>query len=295
MTIPRYNSMRNQSKPIRYDWVKNMSSEASQTNKAETQLRALIDVMAKLRDPVDGCAWDLQQDHASIAPYTIEEAYEVQDAIEQNDMAALRDELGDLLLQVVFQARIGEESGHFDFADIAQSITDKMIRRHPHIFGDHEYRSSEEQRQAWEDMKAEERQAKNATRLLDDVATTLPAMMRAFKLQKRAARVGFDWPDSQQVLAKVKEELAEVEAELTPDQMDQHRVQDEIGDVLFSVINLARKLNIDPEEALKSTNKKFTKRFNYVEESIVSNGNNLKDTSLDEMEDLWQRAKGETP
>ena len=295
MTIPRYNSMRNQSKPIRYDWVKNMSSEASQTNKAETQLRALIDVMAKLRDPVDGCAWDLQQDHASIAPYTIEEAYEVQDAIEQNDMEALRDELGDLLLQVIFQARIGEESGHFDFADIAQSITDKMIRRHPHIFGDHEYRSAEEQRQAWEDIKAEERQAKNATRLLDDVATTLPAMMRAFKLQKRAARVGFDWPDSQQVLAKVKEELAEVEAELTPDQMDQHRVQDEIGDVLFSVINLARKLNIDPEEALKSTNKKFTNRFNYVEEAIVSNGNNLKNTSLDEMEDLWQRAKGETP
>ena len=295
MTIPRYNSMRNQSKPIRYDWVKNMSSEASQTNKAETQLRALIDVMAKLRDPVDGCAWDLQQDHASIAPYTIEEAYEVQDAIEQNDMEALRDELGDLLLQVVFQARIGEESGHFDFADIAQSITDKMIRRHPHIFGDHEYRSAEEQRQAWEDLKAEERQAKNATRLLDDVATTLPAMMRAFKLQKRAARVGFDWPDSQQVLAKVKEELAEVEAELTPDQMDQHRVQDEIGDVLFSVINLARKLDVDPEEALKSTNKKFTNRFNYVEEAIVSNGNNIKYTPLDEMEDLWQRAKGETP
>ena len=287
--------MRNQSKPIRYDWVKNMSSEASQANKAETQLRALIDVMAKLRDPVDGCAWDLQQDHASIAPYTIEEAYEVQDAIEQNDMEALRDELGDLLLQVVFQARIGEESGHFDFADIAQSITDKMIRRHPHIFGDHEYRSAEEQRQAWEDMKAEERHAKNATRLLDDVATTLPAMMRAFKLQKRAARVGFDWPDSQHVLAKVKEELAEVEAELTPDQMDQHRVQDEIGDVLFSVINLARKLNIDPEEALKSTNKKFTNRFNYVEEAIVSNGNNLKYTPLDEMEELWQRAKGETP
>ena len=295
MTIPRYNSMRNQSKPIRYDWVKNMSSEASQTNKAETQLRALIDVMAKLRDPVDGCAWDLQQDHASIAPYTIEEAYEVQDAIEQNDMEALRDELGDLLLQVVFQARIGEESGHFDFADIAQSITDKMIRRHPHIFGDHEYRSAEEQRQAWEDMKAEERQAKNATRLLDDVATTLPAMMRAFKLQKRAARVGFDWPDSQQVLAKVKEELTELEAELTPDQMDHRRVQDEIGDVLFSVINLARKLDVDPEEALKSTNKKFTNRFNYVEEASVSNGNVLNDTSLDEMEDLWQRAKGETP
>ena len=195
-----------------------MSSEPSTANDAETQLRALIEVMAKLRDPIDGCAWDLEQDHASIAPYTIEEAYEVQDAIEKNDMQGLREELGDLLLQVVFQARIGEEAGHFDFADIAESITDKMIRRHPHIFGDHEYRTAEEQRQAWEDIKAEERQSKNETRLLDDVATTLPAMMRAFKLQKRAARVGFDWPDSQQVLDKVKEELAEVEAELTPEE-----------------------------------------------------------------------------
>ena len=271
-----------------------MSSEPSSANNAETQLRALIEVMAKLRDPIDGCAWDLEQDHASIAPYTIEEAYEVQDAIEKNDMQGLREELGDLLLQVVFQARIGEESGHFDFADIAQSITDKMIRRHPHIFGNHEYRTAEEQRQAWEDIKAKERQSKKETRLLDDVAITLPAMMRAFKLQKRAARVGFDWPDSQQVLDKVKEELAEVEAELTPDQINPTRLEDEIGDVLFSVINLARKLDIDPEQALKSTNSKFTNRFNYVEEIIVSNGNNLKDISLDEMEDLWQKAKSIT-
>ena len=271
-----------------------MSSEPSSANNAETQLRDLIEVMAKLRDPIDGCAWDLEQDHASIAPYTIEEAYEVQDAIEKNDMQGLREELGDLLLQVVFQARIGEESGHFDFADIAQSITDKMIRRHPHIFGNHEYRTAEEQRQAWEDIKAKERQSKKETRLLDDVAITLPAMMRAFKLQKRAARVGFDWPDSQQVLDKVKEELAEVEAELTPDQINPTRLEDEIGDVLFSVINLARKLDIDPEQALKSTNSKFTNRFNYVEETIVSNRNNLKDTSLDEMEDLWQKAKSIT-
>ena len=278
-----------------------MSSEPSSSQnpemqlRAETQLRALIEVMAKLRDPIDGCAWDLQQDHASIAPYTIEEAYEVQDAIEKNDMQALREELGDLLLQVIFQARIGEEKGHFDFADIAESITDKMIRRHPHIFGDHEYRTAEEQRQAWEDIKAEERQSKNETRLLDDVATTLPAMMRAFKLQKRAARVGFDWPNSRQVLDKVKEELAEVEAELTPQQIDKNRLKDEIGDVLFSVINLARKLEIDPEDALKSTNIKFTNRFNYVEETIVSNGNNVKDATLDEMEDLWQQAKGNKP
>ena len=272
-----------------------MSSEPSSANDAETQLRALIEVMAKLRDPINGCAWDLEQDHASIAPYTIEEAYEVQDAIEKNDMQGLREELGDLLLQVVFQARIGEEAGHFDFADIAQAITDKMIRRHPHIFGDHEYRTAEEQRQAWEDIKAEERQSKNKTRLLDDVATTLPAMMRALKLQKRTARVGFDWPDSQQVLDKVKEELAEVEAELTPDQIDQNRLEDEIGDVLFSVINLARKLEIDPEQALKSTNNKFTNRFNYVEQVIVSNGNNIKEASLDEMEDLWQKAKSISP
>ena len=272
-----------------------MSSEPSSARNAETQLRALIEVMAKLRHPTEGCAWDLQQDHASIAPYTIEEAYEVQDAIEKNDTEALREELGDLLLQVVFQARIGEESGHFDFADIAQSITDKMIRRHPHIFGEHEYRTADEQRQAWEDMKAEERHSKNATRLLDNVATTLPAMMRAFKLQKRAARVGVDWPDHHQVIDKVKEELTEVEAELNLEVIDQSRLKDEIGDVLFSVINLARKLDIDPEQALKSTNNKFTNRFNYVEEDIVSNGNNIKDVSLNDMEDLWQKAKSITP
>ena len=278
-----------------------MSSAPQSKNSPEAQLRALIDVMARLRDPKDGCAWDLQQDHASIAPYTIEEAYEVQDAIEKKDMEGLCDELGDLLLQVVFQARIGEEAGHFDFADIAQSITDKMIRRHPHIFGDHHYRSAEEQRQAWEDIKAEERQAKSnkagldpshpKTRLLDDVATTLPAMLRAVKLQKRAARVGFDWPDAEQVMDKIKEETAEVEAELNQNTPQHPRLQEEIGDLLFAVINLARKLDIDPEDALKSTNSKFTNRFNYIEESIVSNNKTMENATLDEMESLWQDAK----
>ena len=262
---------------------------------AEKELRALIDVMAKLRDPKDGCAWDLQQNHASIAPYTIEEAYEVQDAIEKNDMDGLRDELGDLLLQVVFQSRIGEEAGHFNFADVAQSITHKMIRRHPHIFGDETYRNADEQRKAWEDIKAEERQTKNATRLLDDVATTLPAMMRAIKLQKRASRIGFDWDNADHVFDKIKEELDEVEAELKPKTGDKSRdlsrLKDEIGDLLFVVINLARKLDIDPEDALKSTNLKFTNRFNYIEEVIVSKGKSLKETSLEEIENLWQEAK----
>ena len=258
---------------------------------AEKNLRSLIEVMARLRDPQDGCAWDLEQDHASIAPYTIEEAYEVAEAIEQNNPDALRDELGDLLLQVVFQARIGEENGHFDFASIAQSITDKMIRRHPHIFSDAEFRDADEQRQAWEDMKAEERAQKNETRLLDGVATTLPAIMRAYKLQKRAARVGFDWPDTGQVMDKVNEEMAELAKELNDNPEDKTRLKDELGDVLFSVINLARAVDIDPEDALKSTNAKFVQRFNYVEEQILSTGKSLKETSLEDMENLWQEAK----
>jgi len=258
---------------------------------AEQQLRALIEVMARLRDPKDGCSWDLEQTHASIAPYTIEEAYEVADAIEMGDPQALRDELGDLLLQVIFQARIGEEAGHFDFADIAKAITDKMIRRHPHIFEDASYRTPEEQRLAWEEMKSQERAAKKETRLLDGIATTLPAISRAEKLQKRAARVGFDWPDASQVMDKLKEEIAEVESELNAKAHDQERLMDEIGDLLFCVVNLARKTGIDPELALKSTNQKFTNRFNYIEQTLVLNGLNIESARLDEMERLWVEAK----
>ena len=264
---------------------------ADQSPHAEQQLRALIEVMARLRDPKDGCAWDLEQTHASIAPYTIEEAYEVAEAVDSGDPVALRDELGDLLLQVIFQARIGEETGHFAFADIAKAITDKMIRRHPHIFGDASYRTQEEQRMAWEEMKSQERAAKKETRLLDGIATTLPAISRAEKLQKRAARVGFDWPDAMQVMDKLKEEIAEAEIELKAEPRDQNRLMDEIGDLLFCVVNLARKTGIDPELALKSTNKKFTNRFNYIEQSLVSKGLKIEDVDLDAMEKLWIESK----
>jgi len=264
---------------------------ADQSPHAEQQLRALIEVMARLRDPKDGCAWDLEQTHASIAPYTIEEAYEVAEAVDSGNPDALRDELGDLLLQVIFQARIGEETGHFAFADIAKAITDKMIRRHPHIFGDASYRTQEEQRMAWEEMKSQERAAKKETRLLDGIATTLPAISRAEKLQKRAARVGFDWPDAMQVMDKLKEEIAEAEIELKAEPRDQNRLMDEIGDLLFCVVNLARKTGIDPELALKSTNKKFTNRFNYIEQSLVSKGLKIEDVDLDAMEKLWIESK----
>jgi len=264
---------------------------ADQSPHAEQQLRALIEMMARLRDPKDGCAWDLEQTHASIAPYTIEEAYEVAEAVDSGDPDALRDELGDLLLQVIFQARIGEEAGHFAFADIAKAITDKMIRRHPHIFGDASYRTQEEQRMAWEEMKSQERAAKKETRLLDGIATTLPAISRAEKLQKRAARVGFDWPDAMQVMDKLKEEIAEAEIELKAEPRDQNRLMDEIGDLLFCVVNLARKTGIDPELALKSTNQKFKKRFNYIEQSLVSKGLKIEDVDLDTMENLWTESK----
>jgi ATP diphosphatase len=264
---------------------------ADQSPHAEQQLRALIEVMARLRDPKDGCAWDLEQTHASIAPYTIEEAYEVAEAVDSGDPDALRDELGDLLLQVIFQARIAEEAGHFAFADIAKAITDKMIRRHPHIFGDASYRTQEEQRMAWEEMKSQERAAKKETRLLDGIATTLPAISRAEKLQKRAARVGFDWPDAMQVMDKLKEEIAETEIELKAEPRDQNRLMDEIGDLLFCVVNLARKTGIDPELALKYTNQKFTNRFNYIDQSLVSKGLKIENASLDTMENLWIESK----
>ncbi|MCE2517541.1 MAG: nucleoside triphosphate pyrophosphohydrolase, partial [Alphaproteobacteria bacterium] len=203
----------------------------------------------------------------------------------------IRDELGDLLVQVVFQARIAEEAGNFAFADIAQSITAKMIRRHPHIFGDAAERSADEQRQAWEDMKARERAAKKQTGVLDDVATTLPPMTRAVKLQKRAARLLFDWTDPKPVMDKVLEELDEVNAELTADTINPEHLQGEIGDLLFAGINLARKSNIDPDEALAQTNRKFTRRFQYLEATAAAQQTTLDDTDLDTMEQWWQSAK----
>jgi len=255
-------------------------------------IERIVAVMAQLRNPDGGCPWDLEQTYRTIAPYTIEEAYEVADAIEQNDMAGLKEELGDLLLQTVFHSQMASEDGLFTFDDVAAGIADKMIRRHPHVFGDASHRDSEEQTRAWETLKAEERAAKAGDKtpsVLDDVPTALPASTRAIKLQKRAARVGFDWGDVQPVLDQMTEEIEELAAELavsgTP---DPDRVEDEFGDLMFCVINLARHLKVDPEAALRRTNAKFERRFRYVEENV---GKAMSDASLNEMEALWQEAK----
>ncbi len=235
----------------------------------------LVGIMARLRDPEHGCAWDVAQTWASIAPYTIEEAYEVADAIARDDAADLKDELGDLLLQVVFHSRIAEEAGAFTLADVAGAISDKMERRHPHIFGDGSAPD-------WERSKADERAAKGATGALDGVAAGLPALTRAEKLQKRAARVGFDWPDASGPRAKIDEELAEVEAATV------HERGEEIGDLLFAVVNFARHLDIEPEAALRAANGKFERRFRTMEASA---GTMFSSLSLDGKEQLWLNAK----
>ena len=231
-----------------------------------TRLRA---IMAALRDPKTGCPWDIEQDFTSIAPYTIEEAYEVADAIEKQDWLGLQGELGDLLLQVVYHAQMAEEAGHFTFADVAKSISDKMVARHPHVFGDDSReKSAAQQVQDWETVKAAERAARAQGGVLDDVALGLPALMRAVKLQKRAARVGFDWPDTAQVLDKIVEESAElVEARTT---LTQAEITEEMGDLLFVMANLARHLQVDPEEALRAANAKFTRRFRAIEAALAA-------------------------
>ena len=244
----------------------------------EKSIDRLLTIMRQLRDPDTGCPWDVQQNFATIAPYTIEEAYEVLDAIERNDMPALKDELGDLLLQVVFHARIAEENGLFDFGDVAQSISDKMERRHPHVFGDGESGG-------WEAIKAVERHSKSDDKsALSDIAKALPAMMVAEKLQKRAARVGFDWPDTNGPRAKIAEELNELEAA-----NNQSEREDEFGDLLFAVINLGRKLNIDPEVSLRNANNKFERRFRAMEAMVGVE--DFAALSLDEQENLWVRVK----
>ena len=255
------------------------------------QIDRLIHIMARLRTPETGCPWDLAQTSSSIIPYTIEEAYEVADAIQIGDRSAIRDELGDLLLQVVFHARIAEEEGSFALEDVAKSIADKMVARHPHVFGDHDRPTVESQNGLWEDIKARERAQKGETKLLDGIARGLPPMLRALKLQKRAARVGFDWPEIDQVLEKMKEEAEELAVELASKNKDQTRIQDEVGDLLFVAVNLARKAGVDPETALQNCNLKFENRFNYVEEQVVSKHKNFTDVSLDIMEGYWQDAK----
>jgi len=249
--------------------------------------------MAKLRDPKEGCAWDVEQDFKSIAPYTIEEAYEVAEAIENNDMDALKDELGDLLFQSVFHARMAEEAGHFKFEDVVDAIADKMIRRHPHVFGDENYRDAEEQTVAWEEQKARERSERKQSSILDGVTVGLPAFTRAVKLQKRAARVGFDWPNTDGVLEKLNEEMVELSEELIKNKQDQEKIEEEFGDMMFVYANLARHLKIDPEQALKKANNKFTNRFNKIEQYIENKDKSFDQYSLEELEEFWIKAKEE--
>jgi MazG family protein len=258
---------------------------------AEAKLRALLDIMARLRDPVSGCAWDVEQNHASIAPYAIEEAYEVAEAIASGDIGGLRDELGDLLLQVVFHSQMAAEAGTFTFADVAESISAKLIRRHPHIFADAAQRDARGQTIAWEAQKAEERAAKARAGVsaLDGVAVTLPALTRAQKLSARAARVGFDWPNLADLFAKLDEEVAELQAEIPTAAPD--RLADEMGDLLFVMANLCRKLGLDSEATLRAANAKFIRRFQSVEARLAAEGREPAEASLAEMEAHWAAVK----
>ncbi len=260
---------------------------------AEAELRRLLDIMAALRAPATGCPWDKTQTFDTIAPYTIEEAYEVADAIAQRDFAALPDELGDLLFQIVYHARMAEEAGQFAFADIVKSINDKMIRRHPHVFSDAAARDAAAQTTAWETQKSAERAARAQSGALAGVPVGLPALTRALKLTNRAARVGFDWPDAEQVLAKLDEEIQELRAELSA--ADPVRLTDEVGDLLFVLANLARKLNLDPEACLRHANEKFSRRFNAMENEFEAQAKSLAELSLQDMEAGWQRVKAAEP
>lgn len=250
----------------------------------------LIEIMACLRDPDGGCPWDLEQDFKSIAAYTVEEAYEVADAIERGQYDELKDELGDLLLQVVFHARMAQEAGLFDFDGVAAAINDKMIRRHPHVFGDAVQRDSVAQTVEWEAQKARERAAsRKGDGILADIPLALPAVKRAQKLQARAARVGFDWPDAEQVFDKIAEEVAEVKAAIRLN--DPEEIAEEIGDLMFVCTNLGRKLNVNVEAATRSANAKFERRFSYIERCLAAKNRRPDDASLEEMETLWDEAK----
>jgi ATP diphosphatase len=270
--------------------------------KPSSDISRLLEIMAALRTPGTGCPWDLEQDFTSIAPYTLEEAYEVVDAIERGDLADLRDELGDLLLQVVFHARMAEEQGAFAFPDVVEAITKKLIRRHPHVFGSIKELSPEEVKSLWDTIKGEEKAERRAARetmglapeaheagFLGGIPTALPALTRAQKLTAKAAKVGFDWPEAVQVIDKIHEELEEVKEASSSG--DRDRIEDEIGDLLFSVTNLARHFGIDPERALRRTNAKFERRFKAIETALGQQDRSLDEASLDEMETLWVAAK----
>jgi nucleoside triphosphate diphosphatase len=270
-----------------------MTVKTDRPDEAAAAFTELARIMAKLRDPVSGCPWDLEQDFATIAPYTIEEAYEVADAIERGDMGELRDELGDLLFQVMFHSRMAEEQGAFALADVVRAINDKMIRRHPHVFGSGSERSAHEQTLAWEEVKAAERATKADSAApvsaLDGVARALPALLRAEKLQKRAARTGFDWTETPPIFDKLEEEIAEVKEAIAGG--DAEAIEDEVGDLLFVVANLARRLSVDPEQALRKANAKFERRFRAMEQAATAERVDFSALSLDEQEAYWQRVK----
>ena len=262
-------------------------------------LARLLAVMEWLRDRRHGCPWDIEQTFRTIAPYTIEEAYEVADAIARDDLGALKEELGDLLLQVVYHAQMAREAGAFDFGDVAAAIADKMVDRHPHVFGDATVATAEAQTVSWEARKAAERAARQRDRnearpagTLDGIALALPALLRAEKIQKRAARVGFDWKETGPVIDKIEEELGELRTELAQGTIHQDRLVDELGDVLFAIANLARHVKVDPEAALRATNDKFERRFRHIERRLAESGRTPSDATLEEMEALWQEAKG---
>lgn len=250
-------------------------------------IEQLLELMRRLRDPEQGCPWDRKQDFSTIAPYTIEEAYEVEDAIRRNDLEELKHELGDLLFQVVFHARMAEEQGAFDFGDVVTAIVDKMTRRHPHVFADASIDDAEAQTRAWEEMKAAERASGG---VLDGVPLNLPALTRAEKLSKRAGRVGFEWPDLDGVFAKIDEELAELRVEVESN-ADRGRIEEELGDFLFTIANLARYLKIDPERALRGTNAKFERRFRAVEAELARRGRKPSESTLEEMDAIWDEVR----
>lgn len=270
-----------------------MTRLTDRSAEAAAAFEELARIMARLRDPDGGCPWDLEQDFATIAPYTIEEAYEVADAIERGDRVELRDELGDLLFQVMFHSRMAEEEGSFALADVVAAINDKMIRRHPHVFGETDVRTADQQTAAWEVMKAAERAKKAkpdaASSALDGVALSLPALLRAEKLQKRAARTGFDWTEAAHIFDKLEEETGEVKEAIASG--DSAAIEDELGDLLFVAANLARRLNVDPEVALRKANSKFERRFRAMEAAAMADGVDFSTLSLDEQEAYWQRVK----
>lgn len=263
--------------------------------KPSKDISRLIEIMAALRDPETGCPWDQKQTFATIAPYTIEEAYEVADAVERGDLPHLKDELGDLLLQVVYHARMAEEQGDFAFGDVVEAVTTKMIRRHPHVFGTEEERAAGAAPGFWDKVKAAERGDQGSAGVLDGVPVGLPALTRAIKLQNKAAKVGFDWPSLAPVFAKLEEETAELHAAIDAaggkPAGDDPAIEEEFGDLLFVVANVARHLKIDPETALRRANEKFTRRFRYIEEQLAARGSSPEQSNLAEMDGLWDAAK----